>query len=320
MRRCVLAFIAVLACAACGSKPVPHAAPATAQAVPTETVLAGVVRAQHLVAVRPMAAGTIERFLVDLGQPVVEGQPLATLSHTTFDKAAKNSQTSVAASRANLASLKGTLAQTEVEADLASKEEELAGRALNRAQQDYDHQKMLSDNGIIPRLTLDKYAHDLDQAKAQDAAAAERARGAQNRISPLKEKIAQAQAELGALNGLDAQSQLWLSSAEVHAPATGIVVGRRGAVGDAASPQDAQPLFEIADDPTVLEAALQAPAAALARLHVGQAAAVLPSNPLGMSIPGQVRSISGTEVAIAFVSPTRDVRPGDGCMVRLRFD
>lgn len=92
----------------------------------------GDVRAKAQVAVVPKVAGRIEKLLVDVGDKVAAGQPLALLEHDILDAQAEQAQAGLALAKARLASLlAGSRAETvaQAEANLRLAEARLA--ALN---------------------------------------------------------------------------------------------------------------------------------------------------------------------------------------------
>lgn len=124
--------------------------------------LSGTLAPRARVAVKPRLPGTLERVLVDIGDPVTAGQPVATLDRREIDAQADAAAAAVAVARAGL---------------------ETAEASLSNAQLEFDRAKVLFDKGALPRQRLDgaQTAHraavaqrDLASATLAQAEAAQR--------------------------------------------------------------------------------------------------------------------------------------------------
>jgi RND family efflux transporter MFP subunit len=124
--------------------------------------LSGTLTPRARVAVKPRLPGTLERVLVDIGDPVTAGQPVATLDRREIDAQADAATASVAVARAGL---------------------ETAEASLSNAQLEFDRARVLFDKGALPRQRLDgaQTAHraalaqrDLATATLAQAEAAQR--------------------------------------------------------------------------------------------------------------------------------------------------
>jgi RND family efflux transporter MFP subunit len=183
MSRDLLAFRVFLICAAtlatsaCGGEsttaaaeparavepPVLDVLAATASVGPIEAVLeiSGTLAPRSRVGVKPKLPGTLERVLVDIGDPVQAGQVVATLDRREIDAQVDAATAAVAVAKAGLDSAEASLASAVLELD----------RARN-----------LFDKGAVPRQRLE--AADT----AHRAAVAQRELG--------KANLAQAEASL----------------------------------------------------------------------------------------------------------------------------
>jgi RND family efflux transporter MFP subunit len=173
-----LLFVATAFTVACtgGSPPAqePAAAAATPLTVDVSVVtatrgtieqsldLSGTLAPRARVAVKPRLPGTLERVLVDIGDPVTAGQPVATLDRREIDAQADAAAAAVAVARAGL---------------------ETAEASLSNALLEFDRAKVLFDKGALPRQRLDgaQTAHraavaqrDLASATLAQAEAAQR--------------------------------------------------------------------------------------------------------------------------------------------------
>jgi RND family efflux transporter MFP subunit len=156
MSRDLLAFpvfllrAATLATSACGGEsttaaaeparsaepPVLDVPAATATVGPIEAVLeiSGTLAPRSRVGVKPKVPGTLERVLVDIGDPVQAGQVVATLDRREIDAQVDAATAAVAVAQAGLDSAEASLASAVLELD----------RARN-----------LFDKGAVPRQRLD---------------------------------------------------------------------------------------------------------------------------------------------------------------------
>lgn len=96
--------------------------------------LSGTLAPRARVAVKPRLPGTLERVLVDIGDPVTAGQPVATLDRREIDAQADAATAAVAVARAGL---------------------ETAEASLSNAQLEFERAQVLFDKGALPRQRLD---------------------------------------------------------------------------------------------------------------------------------------------------------------------
>jgi len=210
--RSLAAVVAVLslATAACGgSAATPEAAQsaaepaavdiaavkATAGTIESTLELSGNLAPRARVGLKPRVPGALERILVDIGMPVREGQPVATIDRREIDAQADAMTASVNVAKAGLESVEATLANAELELE----------RSRN-----------LFEKGALPRQRLDaaETAHKaavaqraLAQASlAQADAALRRAREVQRDttiVSPVAGHVVERNYDPGAMPGDD---------------------------------------------------------------------------------------------------------------------
>ena len=114
-------------------------------------------------------------------------------------------------------------------------------------------------------------------------------------------------------------AQAHLAAAEVRAPVDGIVLARKGEVGKELDP-DSRKLFQIAVEPSLLEAVLDPEPPLLSRFHPGQPALILSADIPGDGVSGQVKAVENNQVVVEFVSPTPLLKPGMQVQVRVKID
>ena len=155
--------------------------------------ISGTLTPRTRVAVKPKLPGTLEQILVDIGDPVREGQTIATLDRREIDAQADASIAAVGVAKASLDTAEASLASAVLELDRA---------------------KNLFDKGALPRQRLDaaETAHrasvaqrDLATANlAQANAALRRAREVQKNAtitSPVTGFVVERNYDAGALPG-----------------------------------------------------------------------------------------------------------------------
>ena len=96
--------------------------------------ISGTLAPRSRVGVKPKLPGTIERLLVDIGDPVTTGQTIATIDRREIDAQAEAAEAAVAVATASIANAEAGLANAVLE---------------------HDRAKVLFENGALPRQRLD---------------------------------------------------------------------------------------------------------------------------------------------------------------------
>jgi RND family efflux transporter MFP subunit len=168
---------------------------ATAGTIEATLELSGNLAPRARVGLKPRVPGALERILVDIGMPVREGQPVATIDRREIDAQADAMAASVNVAKAGLESVEATLANAELELE----------RSRN-----------LFEKGALPRQRLDaaETAHKAAVAQrelaraslAQADAALRRAREVQRDttiVSPVAGHVVERNYDPGAMPGDD---------------------------------------------------------------------------------------------------------------------
>jgi multidrug resistance efflux pump len=294
----------------------PKAAPASALRPPDELVFPAVVRAQHVVPVAAPADGIIESLLVEVGEQAYEGQLLGRVKNETFSSGEQSAAADLERAQERGAELQDQLISLRIEASRIRGEAARARAGLDRAERDWRRQQMLLKEGATPRLVYEKSLREYEAARASHDAAEQLARAADDRLASVV-RAHDAARKLAAekSQALD-DARLRSATAEIHAPVSGLVVGRSVKAGDEVT-LDVKNLFEIATDTTALEAVATPDAATVARLRPGVAAFVsTPDAP--ERIAGRVAEIrSSGQVIVTFTAP-ESVRPGSAAQLRIK--
>ena len=280
-----------------------------------EITLSGNLRPQHVTTVKADVDGNLDAFLVDIGDEVFEGEPLARIGASALE-----SQREAAAAATNaeghVARAEQSVATARLEASRAEADRQRSQSALDKQRVNYERQQTLNRSGATPRLTWEKAQHDYQLAQQDfelmDKASrlsAEQVQSALNALTEAKANLLQPNQELEA-------AQSHMQAAEVKSPVNGTVVARNGETGKPA-PAD---VLTIATDLYALEVALDPRPDVLPRLHPGQAALVLIPDLQSAGIPGDVKEIKDNQAIVEFNCPLPAVRPGMRVDVRLKLE
>ena len=285
--------------------------------VPSEISLAGKVEARKIVAVPAPLDGTIERYLVDVGDAVFEGEVLAHIKNARLDAAEESVQTDAERAQARIAALESQLIAARLEQSRAEADAARGKAEFDRADKAYRRQQILINAGATPRLVFEKAEKDYEIAKAQYEGQSELARKAAGRVDTLVKDLENAKsiAESKTRDLEDAKAQV--AAGEVRSPASGVVVARRGQAGDPGD-QSVTGLLQIAVDLTSLQVVADADPRDAPRIHQGQAALIqIAEAPEG--IQGTVREVKTGRVFVDFTSPTPAIKPGLTAQVKIRL-
>jgi multidrug efflux pump subunit AcrA (membrane-fusion protein) len=295
----------------------PSAAPAAA-VVPDAVTLSGRIQARSVTPVGAPVEGTVEEFLADVGDEVFEGQLLARISNTGFETAHEKARIEAERASLRLTRLEGELTAARLEASRASADRSRARTELERTRRVHQRQKVLHSEGATPRLTYERAEREFTATEADSKTIDEVAKIAEERVASIIKDIDAARRILDDKNRSLEDAQAQLDSEQVLAPVDGLIVGRRGAPGDAVNP-DVKDLFQIAVDLGQLSVTLT-PEPNVARiLHPGMPAIIQIAELGGEALPGTITSITGANVTVEFTSPTPVIKPGMTASVRINI-
>ena len=183
-------------------------------------IVSGLVNPVEEVQVAPLIEGQpIETLLADVGDRVVAGQVLATLSKTTLELQKSQYTASLASARATIAQAEAQLLESQAAAD--------------EAQRVNERTAALQQQGTASQAAA-------DQASANAIASAARVTVAKQSLEAAKAQVALVEAQL-------ANVDLQLSRTDVKAPVGGEITHRNAVVGAVASAAG-QPMFTMIRD------------------------------------------------------------------------
>jgi len=324
------AYTAVIALAAAGvvailvarRKPVSPEArsvPAAVQPAPSnELTLQGKIRPEHVIGVAANVPGFIEAFLVEPGQDVYQGQVLARVGSQGLESTREAAAVALERAQEQVTRAEGAVSAARMEGSRSEADAQRARMTLDRLEKAYSRQRMLFNEGATPRLTYEKAAADYEAARKDydimDAAVRtgrEHVQATLNDLAAVRKLVEAKSSELDA-------AQADLAAAEIHSPADGYVVSRKGEVGKPAD-EFGTDFFQIATDLYALEVELEPKAQDLGRFIPGMPALVLVLDVQSGAMEGKVKEIKDGKVIVEFGSANPAVKPGMVADVRFRF-
>src|ERR1039457_508250 len=282
----------------------------------TEVSLLGKIQAKNIVNVSAPIDGTVDRYLVDVGEEVFQGELLAHIKNTALDSAHQTAQVDAARAQSHITDLESQIIAARLEACHAPSQWDSAKGDYERAEKDYKRQQILVEAGATPRLTYEKSQRDFANAKANYEALDTLAQNAEDRVDSLAKEIDNAKSEAVAKAKELDNAETQVASGEVRSPVNGLVVARRGQAGDAVDPA-MKDLLQIAVDLSALEVAVDPDPRVLAQVKQGQAALVQVAE-APSAIQGTVREIKAGRVFVDFTSPSPAIKPGLTAQVRIK--
>ena len=215
--------------------------------------------------VTPKISAPVQRFLVQRGDHVREGQLLAVLEHRDLSDAAQESEQLYRQAQATYqTTTAATMPEdlTKARADLDSAKE-----ALDAAQKVYQNRVALVREGALAQRMADDALVSLAQAKSVYQTAEQHYTALQT--VGRTEQMKGAQAQMDAAKAHYENSSAQAGYAEIHSPITGVIADRPVNLGEVAGA--GSPLFSIVDISKIVARA-NVPVQQAAQLHVGQAA------------------------------------------------
>jgi HlyD family secretion protein len=260
--------------------------------------------------VMPKITAPVQRFLVNRGDHVKEGQLLAVLENRDLLATAAANRGQVAQAQANLqATEKVTIPESVVKArtDVQS-----AQAGADAAKKVLESRQKLFEEGALARKLVDDAAVAAAQAAAQLATAQEHLRTLES--AGTQTQIDSARAQVDAAQGQYRSAEAQVAYSEVHSPANGIVADRPLYPGDLAA--SGTPLMVIVDI-SRLVARVNIPVNEAPSVKLGQAATIT-LNAGGQEYQGKVTVVSPAadpnaatiQVWIEIPNPKEQLKPG----------
>jgi multidrug efflux pump subunit AcrA (membrane-fusion protein) len=260
--------------------------------------------------VMPKIASPVEKFYVNRGDHVKQGQLLAVLESRDLTAQAAEGQGAMDQAESNLRTTSGASvpeavvkAQTDVDADR---------QALDASKKVFDSREQLFKQGALAQRQVDEALVSYTQAKAQFDSAQEHLRVLQAVAKEEQIKTASSQVESAKAHHQSLEAQL--SYARILSPIGGVVADRPLYAGEMATP--GTPLLVVMDISRVV-ARVSVPQSQAATVKVGHPATITQVDS-GQEVPGKVIVVSPAtdpasttvQVWVEAENPGEKLKPG----------
>ncbi len=277
----------------------------------------GSIRAQFVVDVAPPQPGIITAFFADPGQEVTEGQLLARVAEEGVDANEEQTRRAVENAQNRVQTIEASISAGRLEASRARAEATRSRGEYDRLDRASRRQQMLLSEGATPKIQAEKAQREFEAAQAEFQGLDAAARRAEDRVAELSKELDGAKRVLDDRNAQLEQVQAKHTSTEVLSPAEGMVIARKGEVGEPVGPEK-RDFIQIAVNLTRLEVVLEPPPPDLALIKPGQPALVTVPGQAGEGILGNVKGIDHNQAIVEFSNPNPGIRPGMQAQVRIK--
>jgi multidrug resistance efflux pump len=284
----------------------------------SEVSLTGKIQAQKVVDVPVPIEGTIESFEVEVGEDVFEGQVIARIQNRQSEARLEAATAELDKAQTRVTNTDGAIIAARLEASRAAADAQRTRAEFDLADRTYQRQKLLYAEGATPRLTFEKAEREYKALKDEHETKDALARQAEERVSALNRDLDLFRRMLEEKNEMLELAKTDVAAGEVRAPADGIIVARRGELGEDVTRQ-IEDLFRIATALSAMEVVVEPTPPALARIRPGQAAAIHIAEMPNEVINGTVREVAGSQVIVEFISPTPLIKPGLSAQVTIKL-
>jgi HlyD family secretion protein len=234
--------------------------------------------------------GRLKEVTVNDGDPVRKGQVVAVLENDDLQAQVEQARANVLRAQAAREKLQNGARPEERAASRAALDE--AQAAADNARQNYERSlKLFQEGGIISQSVLDQSERDWKMAQARLESARENYKLIM--APPRSEDVAAAKAEVELARAQLAQAQDNYDNTFVHSPVDGVVVKRYMNPGESISYESLyQPIVSVSDT-THLMVRTEIDETDIAKIQIGQRAAIRCDAFRGQTFYGHVVRISG---------------------------
>jgi multidrug resistance efflux pump len=283
---------------------------------PAEITLTGVIQPAHVINVPVPVDGAVDQFMAAVGQHVSEGEVLARIRNPKRAAAQQIAKLDVEQAQSRLSQLESALIAARLEVSRSEADAIRIKSDLAQAEKAFDRQKAMFQEGVTPRLAYEKAEQEYNSLKAAAQNLAAAARNAADRVDTTTKELEPARKELAQKNADLEDAEAEAAVGEVNSPADGIVIERRGRLGQPVTLAMTD-LFQIAVDPLVLEAVAAIQPQMTARIQPGQGVALLIAG-AGNPITGTVRELKSSQVFIDIQNPATAVQQGMAVRIKIK--
>ena len=281
-----------------------------------ELSLSGRLQATKVVQVLAPVDGVIEELRVKEGEDVAEGQLLARVKNNSLDLNHEQSSQRLEELQSKVNNLESGLIAARLEGQRTKADADVLKTRLDALRKEFDRQGMLMKEGATPRLKFERAKQDYESGLVEFEAKDNLARQAADRVETNTRLLDDAKKALSERSAEWEEAKSDLNSAEIHAPANGVIV-KVGKQNGEPVDKRATEVFLIAVDLTAMEAVVELNPQELKLVKPGQGAVLYLVEAGNEPINATVREIKANEAYLDFKSPNPAVRPGLMAQVRI---
>jgi len=205
-------------------KPPPPLQPSAAAVITNDGItLNGTIRPQHVAGVAASVSGNIDRFFVEVGDDVFQGQLLARIGSSGLDSAKEAGTQAVERAQDHISKMEAAANAARMEASRAEADAQRARAQMDRAQKAYERQTTLNRAGATPKIVYEKARDDYEAAIQEYEIMDKAMRGSRENVQTAATRVAEARATLAQKQQELQDAESDYEAAEVRAP----VVSRR---------------------------------------------------------------------------------------------
>jgi multidrug efflux pump subunit AcrA (membrane-fusion protein) len=283
-----------------------------------EVSLSGKIEAREIVSIQAPSTGTIQEYLVAVGEEVFEGQLIARIDNPGLTAEQQNAKESRDKAQERVNTLESQMLASRLEASRSQAELARVRDDYSRLERVAQRQQVLHSAGATPRLTFERATKDFETARLEFESAAARAKSAEERVTLLTRDIELARKTLDEKSADLEEADSDLQATQMHAPVDGIILSRKGDAGaDVALGEDK--IFEIATDLGQLQVVVEPDPPTLAKLQPGLEATIILAENASEPLRAEISRIEEGKVYVLFGSPDPSIRPGLSAQVRFKL-
>lgn len=284
-----------------------------------ELSLQGKIEAREVISVQAPSDGTIEEYIVSVGEEVFEGQMLARIHNPALESRREVAKQDADKTQERVNVMESQLLAARLEASRSRAETSRLKEDYDRTERNFQRQGMLNREGATPRLVFERAKKEFETTKLEYDAASGRAKVAESRVAELLKDIEVTKKILEEKNDALEDADLKLQATQIHAPVDGIVISRKGEAG-AEVRLGEDDIFRIGTDLGLLQMVVEADPTALARVRPGMPALIILAENAGEPLIAEVARIENGKIYVPFGSPDPSIKPGLTAQVRLKLD
>lgn len=283
-----------------------------------EISMPGKIQAAHIVAIAAPVDGTLDTWVVEAGQEVLEDQELGHITNAGLESAQEQAQQELDRVQSRISNLEASILAGKLEAARTESDAARAKSEAARLEKLYAREQLLFREGATARLKFEKAEKEYKVAQEEANNAAELSRQAAERIAKIEKDLDLAKKVLDDKQTALEEAKEDLKAAVIVSPAEGLILKLAVDAG-AEVDRSMRDLVQIAVDPALLEIVVEPEPPIREKLQTGQPALVTVPEAGPEAMQGQIKEITETQVIVEFTSPTPAVKHGMTGSVKFRL-